>query len=296
MYPLSFAEFVQASGHVALWEGLQRYSMEREWPEAYTFKLTELLKQYYIIGGMPEVVQAWLDSSDYRQVDELQAAILNDYAQDFSKYPPLTEVPRIRLIWDSIPAQLAKENGKFIFSHVKKGARAKELEDALEWLTDAGLIYKLALVSHPELPLAGMADNSYFKVYMADVGLLRQKAGVHYRTILAGDDNYIRFKGALAENYVLTQLKAMGIESWFWRTDASAEVDFITDCEGWLTPLEVKAADNTKAKSLCLFCQRYQPRQAVKLSLRKAGVNWEGETKVWSLPLYAVHRLKECLS
>ena len=296
MYPLSFAEFVCACGHHVLLDGLQRYSLDKEWPGAYTSKLTTLLKQYYIIGGMPEAVQTWIDSGDYRQIDELQQAILNDYAHDFAKHPPLIEVPRIRLIWDSIPAQLAKENSKFIFSHVKKGARAKNLEDALEWLADAGLIYKLALVSHPELPLAGMADNSYFKAYMADVGLLRQKAGVHYRTILSGDDNYIRFKGALAENFVLTQLKAMGIDSWFWRNDASAEVGFITDCEGWLTPLEVKAADNTKAKSLRLFCQRYSPRQAVKLSLRNAGVNLENGTKVWSLPLYAIHRLKECIS
>ncbi len=153
-------------------------------------------------------------------------------------------------------------------------------------------MYRLKLVANPEIPLSGMADNTYFKVYMSDVGLLRRKSNVNYRTILAGDDSYIHFKGALTENYIMTQLKCMGIESYFWRTPSSAEVDFLTDYEGVLLPIEVKSADNTKAKSLHNFCNRYKPKLAIKTSLRNVGDSIDGTTHVWSLPLYAFFRLK----
>ena len=149
------------------------------------------------------------------------------------------------------------------------------------------------MVPTPELPLSGMADNTYFKVYMADVGLLRRKSNVNYRTILEGDSSYIHFKGALTENYVFTQLKCMGIDSYFWRTKADAEIDFITDYEGSILPIEVKSADNTKAKSLHLFCGRYHPRMAIKTSLKNVGDNMDGDTHVWSLPLYVIFRIKE---
>ena len=296
MYPLSFPEFAAAGGQSAVLDGLRSYGLGEPLPELYTTKLEKLLKQYFIVGGMPEAVQIWADTRDYSLVDELQRAVLEGYARDFAANRSLAKAQRIRMLWDSIPVQLARENNKFVFSHVKKGARAKELEDALEWLNDAGLIYKSDLAAQPELPLSDVADKTFFKVYMSDVGLLRQKANLHYRSVLAADDNYARFKWALAENYVLIQLKAMGVDSWFWRSDASAEIDFITDCEGLLTPIEVKAADNTKAKSLRLFCQRYNPKLAFKLSLRNIGVYLENSTEVWSLPLYAVHRLKEYLA
>ncbi|MBR6150108.1 MAG: DUF4143 domain-containing protein, partial [Lachnospiraceae bacterium] len=167
------------------------------------------------------------------------------------------------------------------------------LEDALEWIVSAGIAGKLCMVQNPEIPLSGMADNTYFKVYMSDVGLLRRKANVNYRTILEGDAAYVHFKGALTENYVYTQLKCMGIDSYFWRTKADAEIDFITDHEGVLLPIEVKSADNTKAKSLHLFCSRYQPKMAIRTSLKNVGDNMDGETHVWSVPLYVLFRLKE---
>ena len=199
------------------------------------------------------------------------------------------------MIWDSIPSQIAKDNNKFIFSHVKKGARAKDLENALEWLVSSGIAEKLKLVSTPEIPLSGMADNAYFKVYMSDVGLLRRKSNVNYRTILDGNTAYIHFKGALTENYVYTQLKCMGIESYFWRTKADAELDFITDHDGELLPIEVKSADNTKAKSLHLFCNRYKPKMAIKTSLKNVGDNMDGNTFVWWIPLYTLFRIKDYL-
>lgn len=293
MHPMSFEEFVMADGGENYISGSNRLAFEREVPEIYTVPLEKFLKNYYIIGGMPEAVQTWVDTHDYREVEEVQDRILKDYADDFGKHTTPDTMTKVKLIWDSIPSQIAKDNNKFIFSHVKQGARAKDLEDALEWLVNAGIAYKLKLVSNPELPLSGMADNTYFKVYLSDVGLLRRKSNVNYRTILEGDASYIHFKGALTENYIMTQLKCMGIESYFWRTKADAEMDFITDYEGILLPIEVKSADNTKAKSLHIFCNRYHPKMAVKTSLKNVGDNLDGDTHVWSIPLYLIFRLKE---
>lgn len=292
MYPMSFAEFVIADGGEKYVTGIGKLAFEREIPELYTVPLEKYLKNYFIVGGMPEAVQTWIDTHDYKEVEAVQDRILKDYADDFGKHTTSETATKIRLIWDAIPSQIARDNNKFIFSHVKQGARAKDLEDALEWLVNAGIAYKLNMVPNPELPLAGMADSTYFKVYMSDVGLLRRKSNVNYRTILEGDTAYIHFKGALTENYVMTQLKCMGIDCYFWRTKADAEVDFITDYEGILLPIEVKSADNTKAKSLHLFCNRYQPKMAIKMSLKNVGDNMDGSTHVWSLPLYSVFRFK----
>ena len=293
MYPMSFEEFVMADGGGNYISGSSRLAFEREVPEIYTVPMEKFLKNYYIIGGMPEAVQTWVDTHDYREVEEVQDRILKDYADDFGKHTTPDTMTKVKLIWDSIPSQIARDNNKFIFLHVKQGARAKDLEDALEWLVNSGIAYKLKLVSNPELPLSGMADNTYFKVYLSDVGLLRRKSNVNYRTILEGDASYIHFKGALTENYIMTQLKCMGIESYFWRTKADAEMDFITDYEGMLLPIEVKSADNTKAKSLHIFCNRYHPRMAVKTSLKNVGNNLDGDTHVWNIPLYLIFRLKE---
>lgn len=293
MYPMSFEEFVIADGGKKYIDGINKLDFEREIPELYTVSLEKYLKNYYIVGGMPEVVQTWIETHDYKEVEEVQDRILKDYADDFGKHTSADTSAKIRLIWDAIPSQIARENNKFIFSHVKQGARAKDLEDALEWLVNAGIAYKLNMVPIPEIPLSGMADNTYFKVYMSDVGLLRKKSNLNFRTILEGDAAYVHFKGALTENYVMTQLKCMGIESYFWRTKADAEIDFITDYEGILLPIEVKSADNTKAKSLRLFCNRYHPKMALKTSLKNVGDNMDGNTHVWCIPLYTLFRLKD---
>ena len=293
MYPMSFEEFVKADGGEKYIEGLGKLPIDKEISELYRTPLEKYLKSYYCVGGMPEAVQTWIDSHDYKEVEYVQDRILRDYADDFGKYTTPDTAAKIRLVWDSIPVQIARENNKFIFSHVKSGARAKDLEDALTWLVSAGIAYKLSLVETPEIPLSGMADYTYFKVYLSDVGLLRRKANINFRTILNGDDYFIRFKGALAENYVLQQLKSLDIDSFFWRTKADAEVDFVTDYDGVITPIEVKSADNTKAKSLHLFCSRYEPRMAVKTSMKNTGENMDGKTRVMSIPLYTLFRLKE---
>ena len=293
MFPMSFEEFVIADGGKKYIDGLNKLNLEREIPELYTIPLEKYYKNYLVIGGMPEVVQSWIDTHDYKEAEEVQDIILKDYADDFGKYTTPDTAIKIKMIWDSIPVQIARDNSKFIFSHVKQGARAKELEDALSWIVNSGIALKLDLVSTPEIPLSGMADSTYFKVYLSDVGLLRRKANINYRTILVGNDAFIHFKGALAENYIFIQLKCMGITPYFWRTKADAEMDFITDYGGELIPIEVKSADNTRAKSLHLFCGRYKPKIAFKSSLKNVGDNMEGDSHIWSLPLYAFFRFKD---
>ena len=293
MFPMSFEEFVIADGGKKYIDGLNKLNLEREIPELYTIPLEKYYKNYLVIGGMPEVVQSWIDTHDYKEAEEVQDIILKDYADDFGKYTTPDTAIKIKMIWDSIPVQIARDNSKFIFSHVKQGARAKELEDALSWIVNSGIALKLDLVSTPEIPLSGMADSTYFKVYLSDVGLLRRKANINYRTILVGNDAFIHFKGALAENYIFIQLKCMGITPYFWRTKADAEIDFITDYGGELIPIEVKSADNTRAKSLRLFCGRYKPKIAFKSSLKNVGDNMEGDSHIWSLPLYAFFRFKD---
>lgn len=295
MYPMSFEEFVRADGGGKYIDGLKKTPLDREIPELYTVPLEKYLKNYYIVGGMPEAVKTWIATHDYKEIEAIQDNILRDYADDFAKHTTPETAIKIKLIWNSIPSQIARENNKFIFSHVKKGARSKDLEDALEWLVNAGIAGKLCMVSNPEIPLSGEADYTYFKIYMSDVGLLRRKSNLNYRTVLEGNEAFVHYKGAIAENYVYTQFKLMGIDCYFWRTKSYAELDFITDHEGVLIPVEIKSADNTKAKSLHQFCGRYSPKMAIKSSLKNVGDNIDGKTHVWSIPLYALFRFKEYL-
>lgn len=293
MFPMSFEEFVTADGGEKYLNGMSKLPLGREISELYSVPMQKYLQNYYIVGGMPEAVKIWIQTHDYNQVEEIQNQILKDYADDFGKHTTPDTAIKIKLIWDAIPSQIAKDNNKFIFSHVKEGARAKDLEDALEWLVSAGLVYKLNLVQTPQLPLESMKDNTYFKIYMADVGLLRKKSNVNYRTILNGDESFIQFKGAFSENYIMSELKSLGVSAYFWRTKADAEVDFISDYEGVLFPIEVKSATNTKAKSLQLFCKRFSPKLAFKASLKNVGDNMMEETHIWNIPLYIFFRIKE---
>ena len=293
MFPMSFEEFVIADGGEKYLNGMSKLPLGREISELYSVPMQKYLQNYYIVGGMPEAVKIWIQTHDYNQVEEIQNQILKDYADDFGKHTTPDTAIKIKLIWDAIPSQIAKDNNKFIFSHVKEGARAKDLEDALEWLVSAGLVYKLNLVQTPQLPLESMKDNTYFKIYMSDVGLLRKKSNVNYRTILNGDESFIQFKGAFSENYIMSELKCLGVSAYFWRTKADAEVDFISDYEGVLFPIEVKSATNTKAKSLQLFCKRFSPKLAFKASLKNVGDNMMEETHIWNIPLYIFFRIKE---
>ena len=291
LYPMNFREFVIASGRSDLLNMLSTWKYDRPVPELFDAPMKKLLKDYYIVGGMPEAVQTWLDTNSYNDVEEIQRGILRDYSDDFSKYAPINEVPKIRWIWESVPVQLAKENNKFVFSHVKHGKRSAELEDAMQWLRDAGLIVQLYLVEKPEIPLSGFADRTYFKVYMSDIGLLRVRSGVSPETILDENELYIRYKGAFTENYVMNELISNGIEPFFWRSGNTAEIDFIFEKQGNITPIEVKSADNTQAKSYREFCKKYKPKTGYKLSEKNIGANLCEEAETYSLPLYMSWRI-----
>ena len=286
LYPMSFKEFVIANGREELIDIYDEWPADREIPELYSEPMKKLLKEYYIVGGMPEVVKTWLETQDYNDVEEVQNEILADYSDDFSKHAPLNEVPKIRWIWDSITVQLAKENNKFVFSHVKQGKRSADLEDALQWLNDAGVISQLYMVEKPEVPLQEFADRTYFKVFMSDVGLLRAKAKIAPETIIEETGLYVRYKGAFAENYVYNELRFNKIEPYFWRSGNTAEIDFLYEEKGEIVPVEVKAADNTQAKSYRQFCKKNKAKLGFKVSTKNIAENLCEETKTYNIPLY----------
>ena len=295
MYPLSFSEFLRADGGKAIYEGVQKYTIGRELTELYTSKFEKALKYYYIVGGMPEVVAKWVETHNFEKIEKLQDNILQDYRSDFAKHAPKTDIPKLGWIWDSIPKQLAKDNNKFVFSHVKEGKRSKELEDALEWLVDAGLVYKLELVTNPELPLSFCSDATFFKAYLSDVGLLRRKSGVSHKTIMEDSELYKNFKGAFTENFVLTELIKQGIHPYFWKSGNTAELDFLFEYEDEIIPVEAKAELHTRAKSYRQYCKKYNPRVGFKFSMKNAGSHEVETTKTYSVPLYLIWMIKAYL-
>ncbi len=291
MYPMSFREFLAACGEERYIELFSDWAPDRELPPVFSQPLEHLLKEYYLVGGMPEVVQEYVNSKNFALVQEIQQEILFAYGADFSKHAPLSELEKIRLVWDSIPKQLAKENNKFIFSHVKEGKRAHELEGALEWLKNAGLIYLIELVQNAEIPLAAYADATYFKVYMADPGLLSRRLMLDYKDFFAETPGLKTFKGAVVENYVLNELIQLGKTPYFWRSGNSAELDFLYEEEGQIVPVEVKAATNTQAKSYKEFCKKYKPVRGYKLSLKNIAESDCLGTQTISLPLYLAWKM-----
>ncbi len=194
-----------------------------------------------------------------------------------------------------MPVQLAKENNKFVFSHVKQGKRSAELENALQWLKDAGLIYQLELAEKPEVPLSAFADMTYFKVYLSDIGLLRVQSNISAQTILEGNENYIKYKGAFAENYVMTELLSQGKTPYFWRSQNTAEIDFLCENKESIIPIEVKAADNMQAKSYKVFCKKYKPKTGFKTSLKNIAENQCENTRTINLPLYMIWAMDQYL-
>lgn len=295
MYPMTFSEFLRADGGEEIYRGVQKYSKDRELPELYTTELERALKYYYIVGGMPEVVARWVKTHRFEKIEKLQDNILLDYSSDFAKYAPKADIPKLGWIWDAIPKQLAKDNNKFVFSHVKEGKRSSELEDALEWLVDAGLAYRLELVKNPEIPLSFYADASFFKVYMADVGLLRRKSGVSYKTIMEDSELYKNFKGAFTENFVLNELISQEIRPYFWKSGNTAELDFLFEHEEMVIPVEAKAELHTRAKSYRQFCKKYNPAIGFKFSMKNIGSHMVEGTKTYSVPLYLIWMVKKYL-
>lgn len=297
MYPLSFYEFCYALGGEKYITALKDFDLYREIPSLIAEPMLKLLQLYYIIGGMPAVVKTYIESKDFEEVDKVLDDILKDYRDDFSQYANPHDVIKISAIWDSIPTQLAKENNKFVFSHIKESVRARDYEDALQWLVDAGLVYKLKKVSAPQIPLSSASDSTYFKVYMHDIGMLRKKSEISYKTIFTEPKAYSAYKGAFTENYCMTELINLRIRPYFWRSASTAELDFIfEDDMNRIIPLEAKSANNTKAKSFMSFCKRYDSELGFKVSTKNIGLNEKGKTRELSLPLYLLWKLKKYLN
>ncbi len=284
MYPLSFREFLCAMGETQLEQLLRdkNYTLINDCSGKFIF----WLKNYYYVGGMPEVVNFFADHKDYIEVRRLQNAILTQYEDDFGKHTEKNELVRIRLLWNSIPMQLAKENKKFFFGQIKKGARLKDFEMAIEWLSDCGLITKVYKVNNPAVPLKAYIDFTAFKLFMLDVGLLGAMSELDAESILEGNDIFKEFKGALTEQYVLQQLVAdTHYTPYYFGTDSNTfEMDFTVQKGRNVVPIEVKAETNQQAKSLKVYCQKYQPEYAVRISMN----NYREEEWLTNLPLYAV--------
>lgn len=287
LYPLSYKEFLMATGNERFVSLLKKrdFQMITNFKENYI----DTLKHYYFVGGMPEAVLRFSENRDFIEVRDIQKRILDAYEQDFSKHAPNEIVPKIRMVWNSILSQLAKENKKFIYGLVREGARAKDYEMAIMWLSDCGLVHKVNRVNMPNLPLKAYADLKAFKLFLADVGLLGCMAGLKPGSLLDRNDMFKEFKGALTEQYVMQQLATIPeLNVYYYTNDrGSCEVDFIVDNGDVVAPVEVKAEINLKAKSLKTFCEKFNPQIAV----RTAMTDYKREVNLINLPLYAVSEL-----
>lgn len=287
LHPLSYREFLEAMGEKELADLIR--SGDYELMTAFKSKLIHWLKNYYYIGGMPEVVQNFALNKDYIEVRKIQNTIIEMYENDFSKHTSIGELPRIRMVWNSIPMQLAKENKKFFFGQIREGARQKEFEVAIEWLCDCGLIKRVYRVTKPAMPLKAYTEFSAFKLFLLDVGLLSALSELDARSILQGSDIFTEFKGALTEQYVHQQLVSDTEYTpyYFAPQNSTVEIDFIVQKNSDIVPVEVKAEENLRAKSLKCYCEKYQPEYAVRTSMS----DYRRQDWMTNLPLYAVSSL-----
>ncbi len=287
LYPLNLEEFLLAMGQKPLLNLL--VSKDWELIKSFKEKYIQFLRQYFFIGGMPEAVLTFSVNNNYTEVRYIQKQILSAYEQDFSKHAPNEIVPRIRMLWNSIPAQLAKENKKFIYKIVRSGARAKDYEIALSWLIDCGLVHKVCRVSKPGIPLKAYEDYNAFKLFVVDVGLLGAMGDIDIKTLLDGNVIFEEFKGAMTEQYVLQQIKTISdLAIYYWSAERSgAEIDFLVQWSGAVYPIEVKAEENLQSKSLKAFRNKYNP----KLTIRSSMSDFRKDDWLINIPLYAVNGL-----
>lgn len=287
LYPLSFPEFLCATGNEALTVLLEKcdFPMITNFKERYI----DLLKNYYYVGGMPAAVVTYVKDRNLKNVRRIQERLLSDYEQDFSKHAPKETVPRIQMVWDGIPSQLAKENKKFIYSVLREGARAKEFELAIQWLCDCGLCHKTGRIKKGAIPLKAYQDFPAFKLYLSDVGLLAAMADIDEKTLLKGNAIFTEFKGALTEQYVCQQILAeLETTPFYWSADSSSgEVDFVLQHDGNVIPLEVKAAENLNAKSL----KNFVAANGLSFGIRTSMSDYREQEKLINLPLYAISSL-----
>lgn len=289
LFPLTFLEFMDALGKQALHETL----LKQDWMLISTFRqqFIDLLRLYYYIGGMPEVVSRFVENGDFAEVRKVQNDILNAYNNDFSKHPPIEIIPRINMVWKAIPVQLAKENKKFIFGALKSGGRAKDFETAIYWLKDAGLLHKVNRTTNAELPLGGFEDSAAFKLYLLDVGLLGAMTGLEAKTLLDRNTFFAQYKGAFTEQYILQQLAAELTQPiFYWAAkEGKAEVDFLVQTGNAVIPIEVKAEENLKSKSLKSFRDKFHPPMTVRASMS----DYREDDSLINIPLYGMNIIND---
>ena len=282
LYPMTFMEFLEAMGKTQLVNLLEN----KNWAviNMLETELISSLRQYYYVGGMPAAVLAHIEKKGWQEVRRIQLQIITDYRRDFSKHAPAREIPRINMVWDSIPSQLAKENKKFVYGAVKKSARAADFELAIQWLIDAGLAYKVPRVNTPRLPLKFYEDISAFKLFMLDVGLMGAMVETTAASVVVGDNIFSEYKGAFTELYVFTQLKALGYSLYYHAVDNSTiEIDFLTQRDNQVIPIEVKAEVNVKAKSLRTFISNNPELKGIRFSM----LPYKEQDWMTNIPLYA---------
>ena len=284
LYPMDFSEYLSAMGEEKLAEAISdiKNPLLKDLRDNYL----EHLKNYFYVGGMPECVEAFSQRKDYGEVREIQNSILSQYDGDFGKHVEPSELPRIRMVWESLPLQLAKENKKFFFRQIKNGARMKDFEIAIQWLVDAGLIYKTYKVTKPAIPLKAYTDFAAFKIFMLDIGLLSAMSELDAETIISGNEVFVEFKGALTEEFVLQQIvSSTPYSAYYYSGDKSVyETDFLIQKKGSVIPIEVKAEENVKSKSLKAFYDKFKPKYAIRLST----LNYIAQDWLVNIPLWAV--------
>ena len=291
LYPLSFLEFLDAMGE----ENFVKLLNKPDSDNIKTFKpkYIEWLKKYYYIGGMPEVVNDFVKNNDYKKVRKIQENILDAYTNDFSKHISSTGKLKIDLLWESIPNQLTQESKKFVYKKIKQGARSDEFEEALSWLINCGLVYKINRITKPAMPIRAYEDTKAFKLFILDVGLLCALSKLPARTLIDGDKIFTEFNGALAEQYVLQQLKThddMEVAYWISKS-GNAEIDFIIQTDGYVIPVEVKATTNLQAKSLKVYREKFEPEISIRTSLADFEIN----NGLYNIPLFMAGKFDEIL-
>lgn len=289
LHPMSFSEFLSATGETALLEIVE--NKDEAMLKTFKTRFIERLKQYYYVGGMPEAVLKFSETQSFTAVREVHSQILNAYELDFSRHAPKDIVPRIRLIWNSTLSQLAKENRKFIYGQLKSGARARDYEMALSWLTDCGLVHKVFNLSKPFLPLIAYEQRDFFKLFIVDVGLLSTMGNIEASVFSGANSLFTEFKGALTEQFVLQQIAANDAYNntvYYWSAEnARAEVDFVIQYHNKIYPVEVKSEENLKAKSLKVFRDKFKPEKCIRISMS----DYRDEGWLVNIPLYACEQL-----
>ena len=287
LYPLSFEEFLLAMGEERFVELLNKKDFKTI--KLFNNKYEKLLKQYCYVGGMPEVVNDFIENKDFESVRDLQKEILTAYEEDFTKHIPSNTVAKIRLLWKSIPAQLSKENKKFIYGAAKEGARARDFEAALSWLINSGLIYRVNKITKPDLPITAYEDFNSFKLFVLDVGLLGAMTNLQAETIIDGNRIFEEFKGAIAEQYVLQQFKTIkDLPVFYWSNETSrAEIDFVIQIKSDVVPVEVKAERNLQAKSLKVYMEKFKPNYVIRTSM----ADYKKTDNLIDLPLYGIENI-----